>query len=421
MPLIVQKFGGTSVATVENMRRVADIIIASRQQGNQVVVVTSARANETDRLIALSNDACQKPCHREHDALIATGEQVAAALLSMVLNDKGCPARSYTGGQAGIMTDTVHTRARITSINPQALLHAVRDGIVPVVTGFQGVTANGDITTLGRGGSDTTAVALAAAIKADECQIFTDVDGVYSTDPRVVPAAKRLDRISFDEMFEMASLGSKVLQTRAVEFAGKFNVPVRVLSTFDQGSGTLITQEIQNMEKATVTSIAFDRQQAQLTLCHVPHQLHPISQILTRLSEQNIEIDMLTQTLPNHDGELDISFTLSRQDFDLAENILKNSMLNAFNARTAIAGNKQIAKLSLIGVGMRSHPAVASKIYQVLSEVKIAIQLFSTSEIKISVVIHEGQLETAVRALHSAFALGDYQSLDMNGKMSSAG
>ncbi len=419
MPLIVQKFGGTSVATLENMQRVADIVIASRQQGNQVVVVTSAQAKETDRLIALSNQACQKLCHREYDALIATGEQVAAALLSMVLNEKGCPARSYTGGQAGIMTDPVHTKARITSINPQALFNDIQAGIVPVVTGFQGITSSGDITTLGRGGSDTTAVALAAAIKADECQIFTDVDGVYSTDPRVVPAAKRLDRISFDEMFEMASLGSKVLQTRAVEFAGKFNVPVRVLSTFEQGEGTLIAQENQSMEKATVTSIAFDRQQAQLTLCHVPNQLHPISQILTRLSEQNIEIDMLTQTLPNQDGELDISFTLSRQDYDLTENILKNFMLNSPNSKAAIAGDKRVAKLSLIGVGMRSHPAIASKIYQVLSEVKIAIQLFSTSEIKISVVIQENQLETAVRALHNAFALGSYQ-FDIDGRLSSA-
>lgn len=403
MALLVLKFGGTSVGSLERIDHVADKIIATQQQGHQVVVVSSAMNGETDRLIQLSKMVCDDPNVREYDALISTGEQVATALIAIALHNKGCPARSYTGAQAGIFTDGVHKKARIADIDVKALRDDLVQNIVPVVAGFQGVNPQGDVATLGRGGSDTTAVALAAALKADECRIYTDVDGVYTTDPRVVSAARRLDRITFEEMLEMASLGAKVLQIRSVEFAGKYNVPVRVLSTFQEGEGTLITFEDKNMEQALVSGIAFDRNQAKFTLLGLPDHPGVASHILSAISSHNIDVDMIVQNIPGPEKTIDFSFTVQRDDFKNVQALMEKVQQEL--GGQGIVSDAKVAKLSLVGVGMRSHAGVATTMFSTLGNEGINIQLISTSEIKISVVIDEKYLELGVRSLHTAFGL----------------
>lgn len=405
MALIVQKFGGTSVGSLDRIEHVANKILKAREEGHQVVVVSSAMHGETDRLIHLGCAMHEEPNPREYDVLVSTGEQAAIALLSIALIAKGCPARSYSGAQAGIITDGVHKKARIMRIEPAALLADLNAGRVPVVAGFQGVDADGNITTLGRGGSDTTAVALAASLKADECQIYTDVDGVYTTDPRVVPAARRLDRITFEEMLELASLGAKVLQIRAVEFAGKYNVPLRVLSTFEDGPGTLITYEEDRsmMEQPLVSGIAFDRNQAKLTIFGVPDRPGIASFILAAVSEDNIEVDMIVQNIPAVDRTIDFSFTVQRDDYKMAYAILEK-VSEEISAR-GVLGDAKIAKLSIVGVGMRSHAGVAAVMFKALGEEGINIQLISTSEIKISVIIDEKYLELGARTLHAVLGL----------------
>ncbi|WP_088352247.1 aspartate kinase [Pseudomonas aeruginosa] len=395
MALIVQKFGGTSVGTVERIEQVAEKVKKFREAGDDVVVVVSAMSGETNRLIGLANQIMEQPVPRELDVMVSTGEQVTIALLSMALIKRGVPAVSYTGNQVRILTDSAHTKARILHIDDTHIRADLKAGRVVVVAGFQGVDGNGNITTLGRGGSDTTGVALAAALKADECQIYTDVDGVYTTDPRVVPQARRLDKITFEEMLEMASLGSKVLQIRAVEFAGKYNVPLRVLHSFQEGPGTLITidDEEESMEQPIISGIAFNRDEAKLTIRGVPDTPGVAFKILGPISAANVEVDMIVQNVA-HDNTTDFTFTVHRNDYLNALEILKQTAAN-IGAREAI-GDTNIAKVSIVGVGMRSHAGVASR---------INIQMISTSEIKVSVVIEEKYLELAVRALHTAFEL----------------
>jgi len=403
MALLVQKFGGTSVGTTERIEAVADKVCQFRKDGHDVVVVVSAMSGETNRLIALANDIMEDPVPREMDVLVSTGEQVTIALLSMALQKRGCDARSYTGSQVRILTDSSHTKARIKQIDEQRMREDLEAGRVVVVAGFQGIDENGNITTLGRGGSDTTAVALAAALKADECQIYTDVDGVYTTDPRVVDSARRLDRITFEEMLEMASLGSKVLQIRAVEFAGKYNVPLRVLSSFQEGEGTLITFEDENaMEQPVVSGIAFNRDEAKLTISGVPDTPGSALRILKPVSDANIEVDMIVQNV-GEDNKTAFTFTVHRNDFKRAQEVLRG--ITSELGAGEVGGDSKIAKVSIVGVGMRSHAGVATKMFEALSKEGINIQMISTSEIKISVVIDEKYLELAVRALHSAFEL----------------
>lgn len=403
MALLVQKFGGTSVGTTERIEAVADKVCQLRKDGNDIVVVVSAMSGETNRLIALANDIMEEPTPREMDVLVSTGEQVTIALLSMALQKRGCDARSYTGSQVRILTDSSHTKARIKDIDEQNMRADLDAGRVVVVAGFQGVDEHGNITTLGRGGSDTTAVALAAALKADECQIYTDVDGVYTTDPRVVDSARRLERITFEEMLEMASLGSKVLQIRAVEFAGKYNVPLRVLSSFAEGEGTLITFEDENaMEQPVVSGIAFNRDEAKLTISGVPDTPGSALRILKPVSDANIEVDMIVQNV-GEDNKTAFTFTVHRNDFKRAQDVLRG--ISTEIGAGEVGGDTKIAKVSIVGVGMRSHAGVATKMFEALSNEGINIQMISTSEIKISVVIDEKYLELAVRALHSAFEL----------------
>jgi len=402
MALIVQKYGGTSVGSIERIQAVADKVAAVRSRGDQVVVVVSAMSGETNRLIALAKAIEEHPSAREMDVLVSTGEQVTIALLSMALHKAGCPAKSYTGGQVHILTDSAHSKARIQDIDDIKVRADLEAGCVVVVAGFQGIDDNGSITTLGRGGSDTTAVALAAALKADECQIFTDVDGVYTTDPRVEPKARRMSKISFEEMLEMASLGSKVLQIRAVEFAGKYNVPLRVLSSFEEGEGTLITFEDKGMEDAKISGIAFNRDEAKLTILGVPDQPGVAYQILGPISDANIEVDMIIQNI-GQDETTDFTFTVHRNDYDKAVAIL-NDVAKDLGAREVI-GDNTIVKISLVGVGMRSHAGIASSMFASLSKEGINIRMISTSEIKISVVVDEKYLELGVRALHEAFDL----------------
>jgi aspartate kinase len=403
MALIVQKYGGTSVGTVERIQNVANRVKKSRDAGNQVVVVVSAMSGETNRLIGLANDISSTPNPREMDVLVTTGEQVTIALLSMALQEIGCDARSYTGGQVHILTDNSHGKARITDIDDARVRADLDAGRVVVVAGFQGVDEDRNITTLGRGGSDTTAVAMAAALKADECQIFTDVDGVYTTDPRVEPKARKLDRITFEEMLEMASLGSKVLQIRSVEFAGKYNVPLRVLSSFeDEGEGTLITLEEDGVEAAKISGIAFNRDEAKLTIRGVPDQPGVAYKILGPIGAANIEVDMIVQNISN-DDTTDFTFTVNRGEYKKAHKILTETA-NTLGAREVV-GDDAIVKVSLVGVGMRSHAGIASQMFECLSKENINIQMISTSEIKISVVIDEKYLELGVRALHKAFGL----------------
>ena len=405
MALIVQKFGGTSVGSVERIEQVADKVKKFRDAGDDLVVVLSAMSGETNRLIelakAISGD--QQPLPRELDVIVSTGEQVTIALLAMALNKRGVPAVSYTGSQVRILTDSAHTKARILQIDDQKIRTDLKAGRVVVVAGFQGVDEHGNITTLGRGGSDTTGVALAAALKADECQIYTDVDGVYTTDPRVVSVAQRLDKITFEEMLEMASLGSKVLQIRAVEFAGKYNVPLRVLHSFKEGPGTLITiDEEETMEQPIISGIAFNRDEAKLTIRGVPDTPGVAFKILGPISAANIEVDMIVQNVA-HDNTTDFTFTVHRNDYQAAQTVLENTA-REIGAREVV-GDTKIAKVSIVGVGMRSHAGVASRMFESLAKESINIQMISTSEIKVSVVIEEKYLELAVRALHTAFEL----------------
>ncbi len=403
MALIVQKFGGTSVGTIERIKAIAEKIHRFRKDGHDIVVVVSAMSGETNRLVALANDIQKHPEPREFDVLLSTGEQVTIALLSMALEEIGCPAASYTGWQVAIKTDSQHNKARICEINTEAVRSDLNKGRVVVVAGFQGVEESGRITTLGRGGSDTTAVALAAALGADECQIYTDVDGVYTTDPRVVEGARRLDKITFEEMLEMASLGSKVLQIRSVEFAGKYNVTLRVLHSFEEGPGTLITLEEQDeMEQPAVSGIAFNRDEAKLTIKGVPDIPGVASRILGPVSRANIEVDMIVQNV-SADQTTDFTFTVHRNDFQRAMDVLQRTCKD-LGAREYDGDNK-IAKVSIVGVGMRSHAGVATRMFEALAAEGINIQIISTSEIKVSVVIAEKYLELAVRALHSAFEL----------------
>ena len=403
MAFYVQKFGGTSVGTVERINAVADKVSGFRKAGHDIVVVVSAMSGETNRLIALASEFSEKPEPREYDALVSTGEQVTSALLSMALISRGCPAVSLNGGQIQIKTEDVHSKARIRTIDSERINSEIEAGRVVVVAGFQGVDSKGDITTLGRGGSDTTAVALAAALEADECQIYTDVDGVYTTDPRVVDGARRLERITFEEMLEMASLGSKVLQIRAVEFAGKYQVPLRVLSSFKDGPGTLITTEDNNqMETPKIAGIAFNRDEAKITVLGVPDVPGMASRILGPISEQNIEVDVIVQNI-SEDGTTDFTFTVHRNDLPAALAVA-SKVAGELNARE-VKGDDKVVKVSLVGVGMRSHAGIASKMFSVLADVSINIQIITTSEIKISVVIEEKYMELAVRSLHSAFEL----------------
>lgn len=402
MALIVQKFGGTSVGSVDRIQNVARKVAAFRALGNDVVVVVSAISGETDRLLKMAKEIDPRPEPREVDVLLSTGEQVTIALLAIALNKLGCPARSYTGPQVSIITDSAFNKARIKEIDDKRIRADLAAGRVVVVAGFQGVDVDGNLTTLGRGGSDTTGVALAAALKADECQIYTDVDGVYTTDPRVVPEARRLDRITFEEMLEMASLGSKVLQIRSVEFAGKYNVPLRVLSTFVEGNGTLITTEEHAMEQPVISGIAFNRDEAMLRVVGVPDQPGVAYGILGPIGDANIEVDMIVQNIGT-DGTTDFTFTVHRNDYEKALEILR-IVSKDLGARDVSSDNK-IVKVSLVGVGMRSHAGIASSMFQSLAKEAINIRMISTSEIKISVVIDEKYLELAVRALHSAFNL----------------
>ena len=403
MALIVQKYGGTSVGTVERIEAVAEKVIAYKNAGNEVIVVVSAMSGETNRLVALAKAISSRPAPRELDVLLATGEQATIALLSMALEKRGCPARSYTGGQVHILTDSTYNKARIQDIDGSAIRKDLVAGRVVVVAGFQGVDEEGNITTLGRGGSDTTAVALAAALKADECQIFTDVDGVYTTDPRVVPEARRLERITFEEMLEMASLGSKVLQIRSVEFAGKYNVPLRVLSSFEEGPGTLITYEEEGMEQALISGIAFNRDEAKLTVLGVPDQPGIAHKLLGPIADANIEVDMIVQNVSPDQTATDFTFTVHRNDYERALEIL-GQVARELGARE-VSGDNRIVKISIVGVGMRSHAGIASTMFETLAREGINIRMISTSEIKISVVVDEKYLELGVRALHEAFGL----------------
>lgn len=403
MALIVQKYGGTSVGSPERIEAVAERVKRWHDQGHDLVVVLSAMSGETNRLIGLAKAITPDPDPRELDVMVSTGEQVTIALLAMALMKRGVPARSYTGAQVAIRTDSSHTKARIEAIDDVRMRADLNQRKVVIVAGFQGVDDEGNITTLGRGGSDTTGVALAAALKADECQIYTDVDGVYTTDPRVVPQARRLETITFEEMLEMASLGSKVLQIRSVEFAGKYNVPLRVLSSFGEGNGTLITVDAEDdMEKPVISGIAFNRDEAKLTVRGVPDTPGVASRILSPIGDANIEVDMIVQNV-SADGSTDFTFTVARGDIKKAQAVLEQ-VARDVGARELVSDDK-ICKVSLVGVGMRSHAGVASKMFATLAKENINIQMISTSEIKISVVVEEKYLELAVRALHTAFDL----------------
>jgi aspartate kinase len=405
MSLIVQKFGGTSVGTAERIKNVAARVARTAAAGHSLVVVVSAMSGETNRLISLAKELQAEPDPRELDVVVSTGEQVTVGLLCMALIDMGLRARSYTGAQVGIHTDSAHTKARIRKIDEESMRADLAEGTVVVVAGFQGVDEDGNITTLGRGGSDTTAVALAAALKADECQIYTDVDGVYTTDPRVVPEARRLTTVTFEEMLELASLGSKVLQIRSVEFAGKYKVRLRVLSSFEEkGEGTLITfEEDEKMEQAVISGIAFNRDEAKITVMGVPDRPGIAYAILGPVGDANVDVDMIIQN-SSVDGLTDFSFTVHRAEYQKALDVLNKQVKNHIKAAD-IRGDSKICKVSMVGVGMRTHAGIASQMFRTLAEEGINIQMISTSEIKISVVIDEKYLELAVRTLHKAFGL----------------
>ncbi len=405
MALIVQKYGGTSVGTIDRIRNVASRVAKYRGQGHDLVVVVSAMSGVTNNLVTMAHELQKEPNPREMDVLLSTGEQTTIALLCMALESIGCPARSYTGAQVSILTDSAFTKARIVSIGDANMRVDLAQGKVVVVAGFHGVDEAGNITTLGRGGSDTTAVALAAALKADECQIYTDVDGVYTTDPRVVLEARRLDRITFEEMLEMASLGTKVLQIRSVEFASKYNVPLRVLSSFGEGPGTLIVSEDANMmENPVISGIAFTRDETKLSILGVTDVPGMAYKVFGPISDANIEVDVIVQNVGG-DKTNDITFTVQRKDGDKAARILEKVAKDI--GAEGIEVDSKVAKVSLVGVGMRSHAGIASRMFGALASESINIQLITTSEIKISVVIEEKYLELAVRVLHSAFGLKD--------------
>ena len=402
MALIVQKYGGSSVGTLDRIHHVASKIAEQKRRGHDIVVVVSAMYGETDRLIHLANALTPHPEPREFDILISTGEQVSMALLSMALNAIYCPARSFTGPQIGIQTDDVHNKARILDVKTHVIKRELQQGHIVVIAGFQGINQHGDITTLGRGGSDTTAVAIAAALKADECQIYTDVDGVYTTDPHLVPEARLLPIISFEEMLEMASLGAKVLQMRSVELASKHNMPIRVLSTFSAGIGTLVTFEDKIMHRQLVSGIAFSREEAIISLSGIPKQIGLEGLILEKISQAYIEIDMIAQNTTAQDT-VDFTFTVQRREHSKALKIIEE-VAEKMGA-TSVKTNAKVAKLSLVGIGMRSHTGVASTMFKALGEAGIPIQMITTSEIKISVVVDEAQLEHGVRIIHQAFDL----------------
>lgn len=404
MALIVQKYGGTSVGSPERIKNVAKRVAKTRAQGHDVVVVVSAMSGETNRLVALAHEMQEIPDPRELDVVLATGEQVTIGLLAMALKDIGVDARSYTGWQVAVRTDNAHNKARIENIDDAKMRADLQDGRVVIVAGFQGVTADGNVSTLGRGGSDTSAVALAAALKADECQIYTDVDGVYSTDPRVVPEARRMDTITFDEMLELASLGSKVLQIRSVEFAGKYRVRLRVLSSLEEnGEGTLITfEEDENMEKAAVSGIAFDKNQARVNVRGVPDKPGIAYQILGAVADANIEVDMIIQSAGS-EGTTDFSFTVPRNDYTQTIKLLEG--LRDSIGAIEISGDDSVCKVSIVGLGMRSHVGIAAQMFRALAADNINIQMISTSEIKVSVLIDEKYMELATRVLHKEFGL----------------
>jgi aspartate kinase len=407
MSIIVQKFGGTSVANPKKIKAVAEKVAKFASQGHKIVVVVSAMSGETNKLINLANEMMSSPEPREIDTIISTGEQVASGLTALALINLGFKAKSYAGHQVKILTNKAHTKARIENIDSRIIKRDLKDGFVVVIAGFQGSDIDGNITTLGRGGSDTTAVALAAALKADECQIYTDVDGIYTTDPRVVPEARKLDSIIFEEMLEMASLGSKVLQTRAVEFAGKYKVKLRVLSSFQStGEGTIITfEDKKNMEEPIISGIAFVKDEAELTVLGVPDMPGVAYQILGPVADAKIDVDMIIQNI-GQDGLIDLTFTVHKTDMTKTLDILDKKVKAHVNAREII-GNNKIAKLSIVGVGMRSNPGVASKMFRTLAEEGINISAISTSEIKISVILEEKSLNKAVKSLHKAFNLAN--------------
>ena len=406
MALLVHKYGGTSVGSIERINHVADKVVRARKNGDDIVVVVSAMSGETDRLLGLAKELSDTPVPREMDVLLSTGEQVTIALLVIALEERGCDAISYTGLQVAIHTDNAYNKARILNIEQENLQGSLAEGKVAVVAGFQGVDDKGNITTLGRGGSDTTAVALAAALDADECHIYTDVDGVYTADPRIVSKAKRLDYITYEEMLELSSLGSKVLQIRSVEFASKYNVNLRVLSTFKEGSGTLIGGEEEYMEEPIISGIAHNVDEAKLTVVGVSDKPGIAHSILGPIADANIEVDMIVQNV-GVDNTTDFTFTVHRNDYEKALSILKGNAAS-LGARD-IAGDTGIVKISVVGVGMRSHAGIASKMFKALSEEGINIMMISTSEIKISVVVKEKYLELGVRTLHSAFGLEDLE------------
>jgi aspartate kinase len=403
MSLIVQKFGGSSVGDIDRIKRVTHIVAKTRAAGHDVVVVVSAMEGETDRLLNLAGEAVLEPNAREMDALVATGEQVSAALLSMSLISLQCPARSYTGSQVMIETKGSHRKAIIKDIKTDNLLADLSEGRVPVVTGFQGINADGHITTIGRGGSDITAVTLAAALKADECQVYTDVDGIYTSDPQVVKEARLLSQITFDEMIELAALGAKVLHSQAVKFAHRYRVPLRVLSTFKDGEGTLLTFADEEHLMPTVSGIAFDPNQAKLTIIGLPSSSKTLSQVMSALNQADIDVDMMIQNVPSSQMQLDFSFTVPREAYPKALTVTE-SIAKVLSAQ-AVHGDDKIAKLSIVGLGMKSHAGAASKMLQTLAEEGIATHLISSSEIKISAVVDEKYLELGARALHAAFDL----------------
>ena len=402
MPLIVEKYGGSSVGTSERIRAVADRVAASHRAGEDLVVVLSAMAGETNRLLELARDIDPEADARETDVLVSTGEQVTIALLTMALHKLDVPARSYTGGQVRILTDNVHGKARILDIDADMVRTDIEQRNVVVIAGFQGVDGEGNITTLGRGGSDTTAVAMAAALQADECRIYTDVDGVYTADPRIVPDARRLEQITVEEMLELSSLGAKVLQTRSVEFAGKYKVPLRVLSSFESGKGTLITYEVNKMEQPLIAGIAYNRDEAKLTIRGVPDQPGVASTIFGQISEAHVNVDMIIQNVAQ-DGTTDLTFTVNRSEYPHARSILEK-ISGQLKAREVV-GDDQLAKISIVGVGMRSHAGIASTMFEAMATEGINIELISTSEIKISIGVADRYVELAVRALHKAFGL----------------
>lgn len=402
MSLVVQKYGGTSVGTIERIRNVANRVAKTYDDGNDVVVVVSAMSGETNRLVALANEMCEFPSDREYDVLVSTGEQVTISLLSMCLQSMGYNAKSYLGSQIPMLTDNAHAKARIKHIEDKKIREDLKNGTIIIVAGFQGIDDDGNVTTLGRGGSDTSAVAVAAALKADVCEIYTDVDGVYTTDPRMVPEARKIEKISYEEMLEMASLGAKVLQIRSVEFAKKYDVVIHVRSSFDDKPGTLVMKEDDEMETVLVSGIAFNKDETKISIFGVPDHPGIASQIFTPLSHANITVDMIIQNISN-EGATDMTFTVPKADFKKALKIVEE-LSKEIGAR-GVSSDEAITKVSIIGVGMRSHSGIASKMFQTLAQEGINIQMISTSEIKVSCVIDAKYTELAVRVLHEAFGL----------------